>query len=55
MWEYTHIFYKINPCPAEFFQLYFLSFEARIADAISSFKWRKKLYLLKIYKIELFD
>ena len=27
-----------NPCPADIFQLYFLSFEAGIADAISSFK-----------------
>ena len=30
-----------NPCPAELFQLYFSSFEAGIANAISSFKWRK--------------
>ena len=27
-----------NPCPAELLQLYFSSFEAGIADAISSFK-----------------
>ena len=28
----------INPCPAELLQLYFSSFEAGIANAISSFK-----------------
>ena len=28
----------VNPCPAELFQLYFSSFEAGIANAISSFK-----------------
>ena len=28
----------INPCPAELFQLYFSSFEAGIANAISSYK-----------------
>ena len=32
---------NLNPCPAELFQLYFSSFEAGIANAISSFKWRK--------------
>ena len=32
---------RINPCPAELFQLYLSSFEAGIANAISSFKWRK--------------
>ena len=31
----------INSCHAELFQLYFSSFEAGIANAISSFKWRK--------------
>ena len=31
----------INPCPAELFELYFSLFEAGIANAISSFKWRK--------------
>ena len=31
----------LNPCPAELFQLYFSSFEAGIANAIPSFKWRK--------------
>ena len=30
------------PCPAELFQLYFSSFEAGIANEISSFKRRKK-------------
>ena len=30
--------YGFNPCPAELFQLYFSSFEAGIANAISSFK-----------------
>ena len=34
---------SINPCPAELLQLYFSSFEAGIANAISSFKWRKIL------------
>ena len=29
---------NINPCPAELLQLYFSSFEAGIANAISSFK-----------------
>ena len=33
---FIHIY--INPCPAELFQLYFSSFEAGIANAISSFK-----------------
>ena len=28
----------VNPCPAELFKLYFLSFEAGIANAISSSK-----------------
>ena len=28
----------LNPCPAELFQSYFSSFEAGIANAISSFK-----------------
>ena len=30
-----------NPCTAEVFVSIFLSFEAGIADAISSFKWMK--------------
>ena len=30
--------WKLNPCPAELLQLYFSSFEAGIANAISSFK-----------------
>ena len=38
---------KINPCPAELLQLYFSSFEAVIANAISSFKWRKILLFMK--------
>ena len=29
---------RVNPCPAELLQLYFLSVEAGIANAISSFK-----------------
>ena len=37
----------INPCPAELLQLYFSTFEAGIANAISSFKWRKILLLMK--------
>ena len=36
-----------NPCPAELLQLYFSSFEAGIANAISSFKWRKILLFMK--------
>ena len=35
---------KVNPCPAEFCLLYFLSFEAGIANAISSFD-EKYLYI----------
>ena len=37
----------VNPCPAELLQLYFSSFEAGIANAISSFKWRKILLFMK--------
>ena len=36
----------VNPCPAELFQMYFSSFEAGIADAISSSKWRKIVIFL---------
>ena len=32
---------RINPCTAELFVSIFHSFEAGIADAISSFKWIK--------------
>ena len=32
------IIIHINPCPAELFELYFSSFEAGIANAMSSFK-----------------
>ena len=39
-----------NLCPAELFQLYFLSFEAGIANIISSFKWRK-IWLRYLWKI----
>ena len=38
---FAYFIQNIYPCPAELFQLYFLSFEAGIANAISSFKWRK--------------
>ena len=38
---------NINTCPAELLQLYFSSFEAGIANAISSFKWRKILPFMK--------
>ena len=38
---------NINPCPAELLQLYFSSFEAGIANAISSFKWQKILLFMK--------
>ena len=43
-WYYPLI---LNPCPAELLQLYFSSFEAGIANAISSFKWRKILIFMK--------
>ena len=33
-----HTQFPIYPCPAELFQFYFSSFEAGIANAISSFK-----------------
>ena len=36
-----------NPCPAELFQWNFSSFEAGIANAISSFKWRKIWLFMK--------
>ena len=39
--------YIINPCPDELLQLYFSSFEAGIANAISSFKWRKIILFMK--------
>ena len=29
---------RLNPCPADLFQLYFSSFEAGITNAIASFK-----------------
>ena len=37
----TIINMKLNPYAAEFFQTIFNSFEAGIANAISSSKWRK--------------
>ena len=37
----------INPCPAELFQIIFHSFKAGIANAISSFKWRKTVLFMK--------
>ena len=40
-------FMILNPCPAELLQLYFSSFEAGIATAISSFKWRKIWLFMK--------
>ena len=39
-----------NPCPAELLQLYFSSFEAAIANAISSFKWRNRNFQLQMTK-----
>ena len=42
----TH-FHLINPCPADLIQLYFSSFEAGIANAISSFKWQKIYLFMK--------
>ena len=35
----------VNLCPAELFQLYFSSFEAGIAYAISSPNWSKNIYI----------
>ena len=35
----------VNPGPAELYQLYFSSFEAGIANAISSSKWSKNIYI----------
>ena len=48
-WEnFCHnIFRGINHCPAELFQSIFHSFKAGIANAISSFKWRKKILFMK--------
>ena len=43
----SYVWANINPCPAELLQLYFSSFEAGIANAISSFKWRKILLFMK--------
>ena len=40
-------YYQVNPCPAELFQIIFRSFNAGIANAISSFKWRKILLFMK--------
>ena len=37
----------LNPCPAELFQIIFHSFKAGIANAISSFKWRKIFLFMK--------
>ena len=37
----------INPCSAELLWLFFSSFEAGIANAIYSFKWRKILLFMK--------
>ena len=34
---------KMNPCSAELYVYIFRSFEARTANAISSFKWKKKI------------
>ena len=36
-----------NPCAAELFACIFPSFEAGIANAISSFEWRKKFIFMK--------
>ena len=36
-----------NPCPAQLFQIIFHSFKAGIANAISSFKWRKIFIFMK--------
>ena len=45
LWIYVQ-HYNINPCPAELFQS-FHSFEAGIANAISSFKWWKTFPFMK--------
>ena len=38
---------RVNPCPAELFQLYFSSFESEIANAITSFNLQKILLFMK--------
>ena len=40
-------FESVNPTAAGFFQTIFHSFEAGIANAISSFKWRKIFLFMK--------
>ena len=40
------IVYILNSCPADLFVSIFYSFEAGIANAISSFKWRNILDLI---------
>ena len=51
---------QVNPCPPELLQLYFSSFEARIANAISSFKLSNDenfyhLWKMAMSKIKLLD
>ena len=56
--DWGRIISLINPCPAELLQFYFSSFEAGIANAISSFKWRKmdmNLWKIDMSKIKLLD
>ena len=50
MYNHTYIF-NINPCTAELFVGIFHSFEAGIANSISSFKWHKNRYIYE--KIEI--
>ena len=40
---------SFNPYTAELFRIIFHSFEAGIADAISSSKWRKKNIIMQKY------
>ena len=54
---FSDVKWCFNPCPAELLQLYFLSFEAGIANAISSNIGEKYYHLWKIdmSKIKLLD
>ena len=59
-WRFVHVLYRYKytyPWYSWIVSFYFLSFEPGIANAISSFKWRKIFCLWKIdiFNIELFD
>ena len=47
--KYFIIIMCVIPCDAELFVSIFPSFKAGIANAISSFKWRK-IFILKLYE-----